>query len=172
MEFQLIYLKILKVDAVKVLHSMSANLENSAVATELEKFSFQNQRKAMPKNVQTAVQLLSFYMLARLCLKSFKLGFSSKFSKPGFKSTWTMNFQMFKLDLEMAEEPEIKLPISTGSMKKQASSRTISTSDLLTMPKPLIVWTTTNYGKFLKRWEYQTTWLLPLKSVCRSRSNS
>ena len=61
-----------------------------------------------------------------------------------------MNFQMFKLDLEMAEEPEIKLPISTGSMKKQASSRTISTSDLLTMPKPLIVWTTTNYGKFLR----------------------
>jgi len=68
-----------------------------------------------------------------------------------------MNFQMFKLDLEMAEEPEIKLPTSTGSTKKQESSRKISASALLTMPKPLTVWTTTNYGKFLKRWEYQTT---------------
>ena len=43
----------------------------------------------------------------------------SKFSKLGFNSTWTMNFQMFKLDLEKAEEPEIKLPTSTGSSKKQ-----------------------------------------------------
>ena len=44
-----------------------------------------------------------------------------------------------------------------GSWKKQENSRKISTSALLTMPKPLIVWTTTNSGKFLKRWEYQTT---------------
>ena len=115
MEFRLIYLKILKADAVKVLHSMLANLENSAVATELDKFSFQSQRKAMPKNAQTTVQLLSCHMLARLCLKSFKLCFSSKFSKPGFNSTSTMNFQMFKLDLEKAEEPEIKLPTSVIS---------------------------------------------------------
>ena len=42
----------------------------------------------------------------------------TKFSKPGFNSTWTMNFQMFKLDLEKAEEPEIKLPTSAGSWKK------------------------------------------------------
>ena len=66
-------------------------------------------------------------------------------------------FQMFKLDLEKAGEPEIKLPTSVGSWKKQESSREISTSALLTMPKPLIVWTTTNSGKFLKRWEYQIT---------------
>ena len=76
----------------------------------------------------------------------------------GFNSTWTVNFQMFKLDLEKAEELEIKLPTSTGSLKKQESSRKISTSPLLTMPKPLTVWITTNYGKFFKRWEYQTTW--------------
>ena len=43
----------------------------------------------------------------------------SKFSKPGFNSTWTMNFQMFKLDLEKAEKPEIKLPTSAGSSKKR-----------------------------------------------------
>jgi len=64
-----------------------------------------------------------------------------------------MNFQMFKLDLEKAEETKIKLPTSIGSQKKQASSRKISTSALLTMPKPLTVWITINCGKFFKRWE-------------------
>ena len=82
----------------------------------------------------------------------------SKISKPGFNSTWTMNFQMFKLDLEKAEKPEIKLPTSVGSWKKQESSRKTSTSALLTMPKPLTVWITINCGKFWKKWEYQTTW--------------
>ena len=56
-----------------------------------------------------------------------------------------MNFQMFKLDLEKAEEPEIKLLTSTGSRKKQESSRKTSTSALLTTPKPLTVWITTNW---------------------------
>ena len=55
------------------------------------------------------------------------------------------------LDLEKAEEPEIKLPTSAGSWKKQESSRKTSTSALLTMPKPLTVWITTNCGNFLKR---------------------
>ena len=49
----------------------------------------------------------------------------SKFSKPGFNSTWTMNFQMFKLVLENAEEPEIKLPTSSGSSKKQEFQKNI-----------------------------------------------
>ena len=65
---------------------------------------------------------------------------------------------MFKLDLEKAEEPKIKLPTSVGSSKKQESSKKTSTSALLTTLKPLTVWLTTNCGKFLKRWEYQTTW--------------
>ena len=56
---------------------------------------------------------------------------------------------MLKLDLEKAEEPEIKLPTSTGSLRKQESSRKTSTSALLTMPKPLTVWITTNL-KILK----------------------
>ena len=64
-------------------------------------FSFQYQRNALPKNGQITVQLHSFQMPARLCLKSFKLGFNS---------TWIENFQMYKLNLEKAEEPEIKLP--------------------------------------------------------------
>ena len=56
-----------------------------------------------------------------------------------------------------AEEPKIKLPASTGSSKKQENSRKISTAALLTTPKPFTVWITANYGKFFKRWEYQTT---------------
>ena len=52
----------------------------------------------------------------------------SKFSKLGFNSTRTVNFQMFKLDLEKAEEPEVKLPTSVGSLKKQESSRKTSAS--------------------------------------------
>ena len=82
----------------------------------------------------------------------------SKFSKPGFSNMWTVNFQMFKLLLGKAEEPEIKLPTPAGSWKKQESSRKTSISALLTMPKPLTVWLTTNCGKFWKRWEYETTW--------------
>ena len=71
---------------------------------------------------------------------------------------WTMNLQMFKLDLGKAAETEIKSPTSIGSLKKRESSRKTSTSALLTMPKSLTVWTTANCGKFLKKWEYQTTW--------------
>ena len=58
-----------------------------------------------------------------------------------------MNFLMFRLVLEKAEEPEIKLPTSAGSWKKQESSRKASISALLTMPKPLTVWITINCGK-------------------------
>ena len=61
-----------------------------------------------------------------------------------------MNFLMFKLVLEEAEEPEIKLPTSAGSWKKQESSRKTSIFALLTMPKPLTVWITINCGKVLK----------------------
>ena len=74
------------------------------------------------------------------------------------------------MDLDKAEEPEIKLPTSAGSSKKQENSRKTSAS--LTMPKPLTVWITTNSGKFLKRWEYQTTLSASEKPVCRPRSNS
>ena len=70
-----------------------------------DQFSFQFQR-AMPKSVQTTAQLHWFHMLEKQC---------SKFSKPGFHSMWTKNFQMFKLDLAKAEEPETKLPTSVGS---------------------------------------------------------
>ena len=63
---------------------------------------------------------------------------------------------MLKLDLEKAEEPEIELSTSAGSSKKQESSKKTPTSALLTMPKHLCESQQTE--KFLKRWEYQTTW--------------
>ena len=110
-------------------------------------FSFQSQRKAVPKNIKTTAQLHSFHMRARSCSKSFELAFNSM---------WTKNFQIFKFDLEKVEGPEIKFPTSIGSYKKQESSRKTSTSALLT--KPLIMWITANCGKFFKRWDYQTTW--------------
>ena len=64
---------------------------SSAIRTGKGQFSFQSQRRVMPKNVQTTTQLHSFHMLVKKCTKSFKLGFSSM---------WTVNFQMCKLDLE------------------------------------------------------------------------
>ena len=125
-------------------------------------FSFQSQRRAMPKNVQTTTQLHSSHTIAKQW---------SKFSKPGFNSLWTVNFQMFKLDLEKAEEPEIKLTISVGSPKKQENSRKTSTSALLIMPKPLC-----RSEKPVKNssrdWNTRPPDLPPEESVCRSRSNS
>ena len=69
---------------------------------------FPSPEKAMPKNAQTTKQLHSSHMLVKQ---------RSKFSKPGFNSTWTVNFQMFKLVLEKAEVTEMKLPTSAGSPK-------------------------------------------------------
>ena len=99
----------------------------------------------MPKNVQTTTLIAFISHASKVMLKILQARLQQ----------YMNNFQMFKLDLEKAEEPEIKLSTSSGSLKKQESSR--KTSALLTMPKPLTVWITTNYGKFLKKWEYQTT---------------
>ena len=70
----------------------------------------------------------------------------------------TCEIPYFQLILEKAEEPEIKLPTSVGSSKKQESARKTSISASLIMPKPLTVWITRNCGKFFKRWDCQTMW--------------
>ena len=69
---------------------------------------------------------------------------------------WTKNLQMFKFDLEKAEEPEIKLPTPARSLKKQESFRK-TYFFFIDYARPLTVWIITNGGKFFKRWEYQTT---------------
>ena len=119
---------------------MPANLENAAVATGLEKVNFHS-------NPQK-----------RKCQRMFKLPHNCthlnaskvmlKILQAGFNNTCIVNFQMFKLDLKKAGEPEIKLPTSAGSLKKQTSCRKTSLSALLAMPKHLTVWIITNCGKF------------------------
>ena len=79
---------------------------------------------------------------------------------------------MFKLDIEMAEEPEIKLPTSVGSQKKQESFRKTTTSALLTMPKHLTVWITTNCEISSRAGNTRPSYLPPDKSVYKSRSYS
>ena len=90
---------------------MPAKLEKSAVATGLEKVRFHSN----PKERQCQRMLKVPHSCSHLTC--------SKFSKSGFSNTWTMNFQMLKLVLEKAEEPEIKLSTFAGSSKKQESSR-------------------------------------------------
>ena len=101
---------------------------NSNHRTRKGQFSFQSQRKPMPKNVQTTVQLHSFHMLLRLSSKSFKLGFSSM---------WTENFQMYKLGLEKQtnQRSNCQNLLDHGESKGKTS-----TSASLTMLKPLTLW--------------------------------
>ena len=125
-----------------------AHALSSGHRTGKDEFSFQSQRKAMPKNVQTTAQLALISHGSKVMLKILQASLQQYVTK---------NFQRYKLDLEKAEEPEIKLPTSIGLLKRQGSSRKTSTSALLTIPKSLTVWITVNCGKFLRRWEYQTT---------------
>ena len=125
-------------------------------------FSFQSQRRAMTNNVKTTVQLQLCHMLAKQCWK---------FSKWGFNSSWTKKLQVFKLDLEKEEEPEIKLPTSAGSSNKQEKTRKTHASALLIAPN---LWQcrsqhtmeNSRYGNI------RPLYLPPEKSVCKSRSNS
>ena len=96
----------------------------SAVATGLEKVSFHSNPKEC-SNYRT-IALISHASNVML-----------KILQPGFNSMWTANFQMFKLDLEKAKEPEIRFPTSVGSKKKQENFRKISTSASLTTLKSL-----------------------------------
>ena len=127
---------------------MSANFENWAVATGLEKVSFHSNPKE--RHAKECSNYHTIALISHASKGMLKILQASKM--------WTMNLQMFKLASQKAEESEIKLPTSAGSWKKQESSRNTSISALLTMPKPLTVWITINCGKFWKRLEYQTTW--------------
>ena len=126
-------------------------------------FSFQSQRKAISKNTQTTGQLHSAHTLAKKC---------SKFSKPGFNSMWTMNFQMFKLDLERQgnQRSNFQYPLDHQKSKRVpekyllllywlcqslwlcGSQQTVENSDRDGNTRP--------------------PYLPPKKSVCRSRVNS
>ena len=107
---------------------------SSGHRTGKDQFSFQSQRKAMPKNAQTTAQNSPSQASAIRELPDVQVGFR--------KGRGTRD----------------QIANILWSSKNQGNSRKISVSALLTMPKPLTVWITINCGKFWKRWEYQTTW--------------
>ena len=126
-------------------------------------FSFQSQKKGMAKNVQTITRLHSSHTLPNEC---------SKFSKSGFNSTWTVNFQMFKLDLEKAEEPEIKIQHLLDNRK---SERVPEKYLLLLYWLCQSLWlhrSQQTVGNSSRDGNTRPPYQPPEKSVCRSRSNS
>ena len=111
---------------------MPANLENSAVATGMEKSGFiPIPKKGNAKECSNYCTIALVSYTSKVMLKILQARLQQY-----------VNFQMFKMDLEKAEEQEIKLPTFAGSSKQQESSRKTSVSTLLTMPKPLTVWIT------------------------------
>ena len=131
--------QILKDDAVKVLHSICQQIWKT---------------KQWPQDWKRSVFIpIPKKGNAKECSNCHTTALISHASKVMLKILQArlqqyVNFQMFKLVLEKAEEPEIKLPTSAGSSKKQESSRKTSISAVLTMPKPMTVWITINCGKF------------------------
>ena len=129
---------------------MPANLENSAVAIAWKRsvfISIPKKGNAKECSNYPTIALISHVSKVMLKILQARLQQYVNCELP----------EMFKLDLEKAEEPKIKLSTSVESWKKQESFRKTSTSALLTTPSPLTVWITTNCGNFLKIWEYQTT---------------
>ena len=127
---------------------MPANLENLSVATSLENVSFHsNPKKDNAKECSNYCTIALISHASKVMLKILQARLQQ----------YANHEKMFKLVLEKAEEPEIKLPTSVGSLKKHESCTKISISALLIMPKTFTLWITTNCEKFFKRWEYQTT---------------
>ena len=126
-------------------------------------FSFQSQRRAMP-----IAQLFVLYNCVHFICKQ---GYVQNLSKLGFSSTWTKNFQMYKLGLEKAEEPEIKLPKYVGSEKAREFQENICFIDC-TKTFHCLLGTITNCGKFLKRWEFQTILSVAWETCMQVKNNS
>ena len=143
---------------------MPTNLGNSSVATRLEKVSFHSN----PKEGQCQ----RMFKLPHNC-SHFTFQQSSSQNSPSQAPTVPKPELDVQLHLEKAEEPETKLPTSTGSSKKQENSRRTSTFASLTVLKPLTVWITKKLWKLTSRDEItRTAYLPPEKPFCRSRSNS
>ena len=142
--------QILKDDAVKVLHSVCQQIWKTQQGPQDWKRSV-----FIPIPKKGNAKECSNYCTVALISHTSKV----KLKIPQAKLQQYMNHEIpdVQAGFRKGREPEIKLPTSTGSSKKQESSRKTSTSDLLTTPNLLAVWITTNCGKFLKIWEYQTT---------------
>ena len=132
--------QILRDDAVKVLHSICQKIwKTQQWAQDWKRSVF------IPVPKKGKAKECSNY--CTIALISYTSKIMLKMLQARLEQYMTVNFQIFKLVLEKAEKPEIKLPTSTGSSKRQESSRKTSISSLLTMPKPLTVWLTINCGK-------------------------
>ena len=142
--------QILKDDGVKVLHSICQQIWKT---------------QQWPQDWKRAVFIpIPKKGNAKECSNYHTIALISHANKVMFKILpgrfqWWVNHELpdVHVGFRKAEEPEIKLPTSVGSSKKQERSKKTSISVLLTMPKPLTVWITINCGQFFKRWEYQTT---------------
>ena len=134
--------QILKDGAVKVLHSICQQIWKIQQWPQDQKRSvfIPIPKKGNPKECSDYCTIALITHASKVMLKILQTRLQQYLNR---------EFQMFKLVLEKAEEPEIKLPTSTGSSKKQEGSRKTSISALLTMPKPLTVWITMNW-KILK----------------------
>ena len=128
---------------------MSANLENSAVATGLEKSIFiLIRKKGNAKECSNYRTIALISHASKVMIKIFQARLQQYVNhelpdvQAGFRKSRGTRDQIANI---------------AGSWKKPESSRETSISALLTMPKPLTVWITINHGKFFKRWEYQTT---------------
>ena len=159
--------QILKVDAVKVLHSICQHIWKT------QQWS-QKWKRSVFIPIPKKGNAKEFSNCCTIALISHASKVVPKILQARLQQYVNCELPDVQMDLEKAEEPEIILPAPAGSScwKKQESPRKPSTSALLTMPNSLTVWITTNCGKLWKRWEYQTTCLPPEKSVCRSRSTS
>ena len=128
--------QFLKDDAVKVMHTiLQQSWKTQQWPQDWKSIFISIPKKGHAKECSNYHTTALISHASKSCWKSPKLGFNS---------TWTENFQMFKLDLEKVEEPEIKSSTSAGSSKKQGSSRKTSISASLTILKPLPMWITRN----------------------------
>ena len=138
---------------------MPANLENSAVATGLEMVSFHsNPKEGQCQRMFKLLHNWPYFTSSKVTIKILQ-------ARP---QQYVNQEQMFNLDLEKAEEPEVKLPTSIGSQKKQGNSRKTSTSASLTILK-LWLCESQETGKFLKRWEYQIPLPISWKTCMQSK---
>ena len=134
---------------------------SSGHRTGKPQFSFQSQRKAKPKKVQITIQLHSFSHVSKIRLKILQARLQQYVNwelpdvQAGFRKSRGTRDQTANIHCII----------------KQRSSGKTSISASLTMVKPLTLWLTTNCGKILKIWEYQTAYLPPENPVCKTRRN-
>ena len=143
--------QILKDDAVKVLHSICQHIWKTRQWPQDWKRSV-----FIPISKKGNAKECSNYRIIALISLASKV--MLKILQARLQQYVNCELPEVQVGFRKGRGPEIKLPTSAGSSKKQETSRKASISALLTMPKPLTVWITINCGKFWKRWEYQTTW--------------